>query len=38
MSEAEAIYDMQGRKISALQKGINIVRMNDGTTKKVVIK
>ena len=32
------IYDLNGRKLERLQRGMNIVRMSDGTTKKVVIK
>ena len=36
--ELKCIYDLQGRKIPELQKGLNIIRMNDATTKKVVIK
>ena len=32
------IYDLNGRKLPALQKGINIIRMSDGTTKKVMVK
>ena len=31
-------YTVDGRQISAPQKGINIIKMSDGTTKKVVIK
>ena len=31
-------YDASGRKLSTMQKGFNIVRMSDGTTKKVVCK
>ena len=31
-------YDINGRRIPSLQDGVNIVRMPDGTTKKVVIK
>ena len=31
-------YDLQGRRISKAQKGINIIRNADGTTKKVLIK
>jgi len=34
----EGIYDLNGRKLERLQRGMNIVRMSDGTTKKVVIK
>ena len=33
-----ARYDLNGRKISSPQKGINIIRMSDGTVKKVMIK
>lgn len=31
-------YDLNGQKQSQLHKGLNIVRMNDGTVKKVMIK
>ena len=31
-------FDLQGRRISELQRGLNIIRMSDGTTRKVVIK
>ena len=31
-------YDMNGQKQSQLHKGLNIVRMSDGTVKKVMIK
>ena len=34
----EQIYDIQGKRIQSLQKGINIIRMNDGTIKKVIVK
>ena len=36
-SEAEH-FDLQGRRIDKAQKGINIIRNADGTTKKVLIK
>ena len=37
--EMEAIcYDAQGRMIAKPQKGINIIRYSDGTSKKVLIK
>ena len=32
------VYDLSGRKLSGSQKGINIIRMNDGTVKKVLMK
>ncbi|MBQ2300778.1 MAG: hypothetical protein II279_04780, partial [Bacteroidaceae bacterium] len=31
-------YDLQGRRIGKPQKGVNIIRNDDGTTKKVLIK
>lgn len=33
-----ARYDIQGRRISKPQRGINIIRMSDGTIRKVMIK
>ena len=33
-----AYYDVQGRRSSAQQRGLNIVRMQDGTVRKVVVK
>ena len=37
-AEITDIYDLNGRRRDALQPGINIVKMSDGTTKKVVAK
>ena len=31
-------YDLQGRMLSKPQKGINIIRYSDGTSKKVLVK
>ena len=31
-------YDLQGRKLDDAQRGVNIIRMNDGSTRKVVMK
>ncbi|MBR4644698.1 MAG: leucine-rich repeat domain-containing protein [Bacteroidaceae bacterium] len=31
-------YDLNGRRLTAPQKGINIIRMSDGTVKKVLVK
>ena len=31
-------YDLNGRKLSSPQKGINIIRYSDGTSRKVLIK
>ena len=32
------IYDLNGRQLSQPQRGVNIVRMSDGSTRKIVIK
>ena len=32
------IYDLQGRMIAKPQKGINIIRYSDSTTRKVLVK
>lgn len=32
------IYDLNGRKMDKLQKGVNIVRMSDGSVRKVMVK
>lgn len=37
-SSVVAIYNLAGTKVSALQKGINIVKYADGTVKKFLIK
>ena len=34
----KAIYDLQGHQLAQPKKGLNIIRMSDGTTKKVIIK
>ena len=31
-------YDLQGHMIAGPQKGINIIRMSDGTVRKVLVK
>ncbi len=33
-----AYYDMNGRRIGIPQRGINIVRYEDGTVKKMLVK
>ena len=32
------IFDLSGNRIEKLQRGVNIVRMGDGTVKKVIVK
>jgi len=34
----DKVYDFSGRKLSLIQRGINIVRMKGGTTRKVLVK
>ena len=31
-------YDLQGHRTTAPQRGINIIRMSDGTVRKVLVK
>ena len=38
LSEATEIYDASGCRLSEARKGLNIMRMSDGTVKKVFIK
>ena len=33
-----ARYTVDGKRIAAPQKGVNIVRMSDGSTRNVVVK
>jgi hypothetical protein len=35
-AEITDIYDLNGRRRDALQPGVNIVKMSDGTTRKVI--
>jgi len=36
--ELKAYYSIDGKKLSAPQKGINIVKMSDGTSKKIFVQ
>ena len=36
--QVEAIYTVNGAKVNGLQKGLNIVKMQDGTVQKVLVK
>ena len=39
LSEGDGtFYDIQGRQVNKTQKGINIIRYSDGTSKKVLMK
>ena len=33
-----ARYDLSGRRITAPQRGINIIRLSDGTTRKILVR
>jgi hypothetical protein len=33
---ATSVFDLQGRRMAETAKGMNIIRMNDGTFRKVV--
>ena len=35
---ASEVYDLSGRRQNAPQRGMNIIRMSDGTTRKVMVK
>ncbi len=35
---ANAIYSVSGMRLSSLQKGLNIIKMSDGSVKKVFVK
>ena len=35
IEEEQTIYSVDGKRVSGLQKGINIVRMKDGTVRKI---
>jgi len=37
-TDIEGYYDLNGRRIAAPQQGVNIVKMKDGTTRKIVRK
>ncbi len=38
IADAQTIYDAAGRQVSQPRKGLNIIRMADGSVKKVIIK
>lgn len=37
-SDISDVYNIHGRRIDAPQKGLSIIRMSDGTVRKVVMK
>jgi hypothetical protein len=37
-SSVQGIYSINGIRLNSLQKGLNIIKMSNGTTKKVILK
>ena len=37
-AEGAVVYDIQGRKLGKVQKGVNVIRHSDGSTRKYVVK
>lgn len=37
-SQVEDFYDIQGRRQEGLQKGMNIVKLRNGKTQKILVK
>ena len=37
-AEVQGIFDAEGRQLNEMQPGVNILRMSDGTTRKVIKK
>lgn len=38
VESAGAVYDLNGHKLSVPQRGLNIIRMSDGTSRKVLVR
>ena len=38
MATNKAIYDLQGHQLAQPKRGLNIIRMSDGKTRKVIVK
>ncbi|MBQ9667540.1 MAG: VCBS repeat-containing protein [Prevotella sp.] len=34
----QAVYTLDGKRVATAQKGVNVVKMTDGTVKKVIVK
>jgi len=37
-ARTQQFFDLNGRQIAKIQKGLNIVRMADGTVRKIMVK
>jgi len=38
LSQVETVYTTDGKRVNQLQQGLNIVRMSDGSVRKIIIK
>lgn len=38
IEDIEGIYDLNGRRLNQTQRGVNIIRRADGTTRKLIVK
>lgn len=38
MSSISGYYDLSGRRLASKQRGVNIVRYSDGTSRKIMVK
>ena len=36
VADVEAVYGLDGKRRNSMKRGINIIRMSDGTTRKIV--
>ena len=37
VADVEAVYGLDGKRCNSMKNGMNIIRMNDGTTRKIVM-
>ena len=37
-AKAESFYSLDGKRLSAPAKGLNIVKMSDGSVKKIIVR
>ena len=36
--DINSVYSMDGKRLNSMRKELNIIRMNDGTVRKVIVK
>ena len=37
-NEIADVYTLDGKRIDSIQKGLNIIKMKDGTTRKIIVR